>query len=94
MTRRIIASLLLVFACYAGELGPGPALPVAAACPMCKAANDEHDARPRAYMVSIIFMLTVPACLFSGLGIGLYRLNRSETERLEAAGHDVSDEQS
>ena len=58
----------------------------------CKAANDQNDARPRAYMVSILFMLAVPACLFSGLGIGLYRLNRSEAERLEAAGPAVSDE--
>lgn len=92
MTRRLLASLLLVLACYAGEVGPGPGLPVASACPMCKAANDQNDARPRAYMVSILFMLAVPACLFSGLGIGLYRLNRSEAERLEAAGHAVSDE--
>ena len=90
MTRRLLLALALVV----GTWGFSPAVPEAAACPMCKAGLDSDNARTRAYMVSIIFMLTVPACLFSGLGIGLYRLNRSETERLEAAGHDVSDEQS
>ncbi len=31
----------------------------ASACPMCKAANEEDDAKPRAYMYSILFMLAV-----------------------------------
>ena len=53
MTRRLLLALALVV----GTWGFSPAVPQAVACPMCKAANDEHDARPRAYMVSIIFML-------------------------------------
>ena len=56
---------------------------------MCKAGLDSDDARPRAYMVSILFMLSVPICLFSGLGYGLWRLSRQESERLQAAGQDV-----
>jgi hypothetical protein len=56
---------------------------------MCKAGLDGDDARPRAYFVSILFMLTVPLCLFSGLGYGLWRLSRQEAERLQAAGQDI-----
>lgn len=47
------------------------------ACPMCKVANEsEGDARPRAYMYSILFMLSVPAMLTAGFGIGFYRLSK------------------
>mgnify|MGYP004368109757 FL=1 len=85
MTRRILLALALVV----GTWGFSPAVPVATACPMCKAGLDGDDARPRAYFVSILFMLTVPLCLFSGLGYGLWRLSRQESERLQAAGQDV-----
>tara|TARA_B110000014_G_scaffold135556_1_gene93786 strand:+ start:772 stop:1029 length:258 start_codon:yes stop_codon:yes gene_type:complete len=85
MTRRILLALALVV----GTWGFSPAVPVATACPMCKAGLDGDDARPRAYFVSILFMLTVPLCLFSGLGYGLWRLSRQETERLQAAGQDI-----
>jgi len=85
MTRRMLLALALVV----GTWGFSPALPEASACPMCKAALDGDDARPRAYMISILFMLSVPLCLFSGLGYGLWRLSREEVERLRAAGQDV-----
>ena len=85
MTRRILLALALVV----GTWGLSPTVPVATACPMCKAGLDGDDARPRAYFVSILFMLTVPLCLFSGLGYGLWRLSRQETERLQAAGQDI-----
>ncbi len=85
MTRRILLALALTV----GTWGFSPAVPVASACPMCKAGLDGDDARPRAYFVSILFMLTVPLCLFSGLGYGLWRLSRQEAERLQAANHDA-----
>ena len=85
MTRRLLLALALVL----GTWGFSPAVPEAAACPMCKAGLDSDNARTRAYMVSILFMLSVPICLFSGLGYGLWRLSRQETERLQAAGQDV-----
>ena len=85
MTRRLLLALALVV----GTWGFSPAVPQAAACPMCKAGLDSDDARTRAYMVSILFMLSVPICLFSGLGYGLWRLSRQESERLQAAGQDV-----
>ena len=43
---------------------------------MCKSANETEDARPRAYMYSILFMLGMPAMMFSGFGIAFYRLSR------------------
>ncbi len=85
MTRRLLLALALVV----GTWGFSPAVPQAAACPMCKAGLDSDNARTRAYMVSILFMLSVPICLFSGLGYGLWRLSRQESERLQAAGQDV-----
>ena len=85
MTRRMLLALALIV----GTWGFSPAVPTATACPMCKAALDGDDARPRAYMISILFMLSVPLCLFSGLGYGLWRLSREEVERLRAAGQDV-----
>jgi len=49
----------------------------AAACPMCRDAAETSDALPRAYMYSILFMLSVPATLLAGFGIGFYRLSQS-----------------
>ena len=75
MIRRVLLMLVLLGA--VGVVGPG--LSTASACPMCKAANDTDDARPRAYMYSILFMLTVPATIFTSLGVGLYRMNKAES---------------
>jgi len=73
--RRLYLTIVLLL----GALASAPAVH---ACPMCKVANecDENpavrDARPRAYMYSILFMLSMPATLLSGFGIGFYRLHR------------------
>jgi len=63
-----------------------PAVGTALACPMCKAANEEDDAKPRAYMYSILFMLTVPATIVSGVTFSLFKMNRNEAEALREAG--------
>ena len=67
-----------------------PAASTALACPMCKAANEEDDAKPKAYMYSILFMLTVPAALVSGVTFGLFKMSRNEADALRDAG--LSDE--
>ncbi|NQV27757.1 MAG: hypothetical protein HQ518_25695 [Rhodopirellula sp.] len=71
-----------------------PAASTALACPMCKAANEEDDSKPRAYMYSILFMLTVPATLVSGVTFGLFTMNRKEADALREAGlsDEVADE--
>ena len=63
-----------------------PVASTAFACPMCKAATEEDDSKPRAYMYSIIFMLTVPATLVSGVTFSLFAMNRKEAEALREAG--------
>ncbi len=73
--RRILltASLLL------GAFFVGPLVGKAEACPMCRAANESDEALPRAYMYSILFMLAVPATLFTGFSIGFYRLSKRQS---------------
>jgi hypothetical protein len=78
--RRALFAPLIVLAAFAAA----PALPTAQACPMCKLANESGqaencgvtNARPRAYMYSILFMLSMPATLTAGFGFGFYRLWR------------------
>lgn len=78
MSRR----LLLAVALLAGAFSFGPLTDSALACPMCKASTEADDNLPKAYMYSILFMLAIPATIFSGLGYGLYRLNKSEDQAL------------
>jgi len=56
----------------------------AAACPSCKAANETDLRRPTAYMYSILFMLGMPATIFSCFGIAFYRMSRREMLAQEA----------
>ena len=65
-------------------LGALACAPAAEACPMCRVANESaendavRDARPRAYMYSILFMLSMPATLLTGYGFGFYRLHKQQ----------------
>ena len=42
------------------------------ACPMCNQSIAEQDRLPHAYMYSIIFMLAMPATVFTGLGTAIF----------------------
>lgn len=62
------------------------------ACPMCKTATQDSALaeadpnaalQPQAYAASIMFMLAVPAAIFSTLGYGLYRMSQAEGRQLE-----------
>ncbi len=69
--------------CAAVLAGGIVALVPAQACPMCKIAHEDATdpavaARPRAYMYSILFMLSMPATLFTAFGITFYRLSRKQ----------------
>ena len=50
------------------------------ACPMCKIAAEDagNDRQPQAYMASILTMLSMPAALFTVLGVSLYRISSKE----------------
>ena len=73
-------------------LALGAVVPSASACPMCQVANENapesavNNARPRAYMYSILFMLAMPASLMTGFSVGFYRLWKKQ-QMLDAAGN-------
>ncbi|MBL8815724.1 MAG: hypothetical protein JNL58_06815 [Planctomyces sp.] len=71
--RRFLLAALVTLACFAPQV---IGMSSAAACPMCKIANESDDRRPRAYMYSILFMLAMPATVFTGFGISFYRMAR------------------
>ena len=72
--RRCLVFMVLATA----VLSAGPLVSPVEACPMCKNANESDDNRPRAYMFSILFMLAMPATVFTGFGVGFYRLSRRQ----------------
>ena len=72
-----------VFAATAGAV-PQAWQSQATACPSCKAANETDSRRPTAYMYSILFMLGMPATIFSCFGIAFYRMSRREMLAQEA----------
>ncbi len=59
----------------------------ARACPMCKMALETDDPQPRAYMLSILFMLGMIGSMFGGVAALLIWLTRRERLVLEAAGY-------
>jgi hypothetical protein len=86
MRRFALAAALALGACAFS-----PALESAHACAMCKIANEDgtgspvQNARPRAYMYSILFMLSMPATLTAGFGLGFYRLWKKQQELAEVS---------
>ncbi len=89
--KKQIRILLVALVLSSGFVAASPA----DACPMCQVANEDDTnaaamARPRAYMYSILFMLAMPASLFTVFGISFYRLSQKRTamnEELLAATH-------
>jgi hypothetical protein len=51
----------------------------AQACPLCSQSIAEEDALPHAYMYSILFMLAMPAVVFTGIGSAIYMQCRKST---------------
>ena len=66
----------IVMICLAIISASGLISSEAQACPGCKNANETDTLRPRAYMYSILFMLGMPATVFTGFGIAFYRMSR------------------
>ncbi len=86
--KRQFATLLFVL--LAAGFLPG-LMNTAQACPSCKAANETDARRPRAYMYSILFMLAMPATVFTGFGVSFYRLSRQAQQMAEAGGNADTD---
>lgn len=72
MRRNFFTLVLAAIAFGGAALATAPAL----ACPMCAQANETEDKRPQAYQASILFMMSMPALIAAGFGIGFYRLSR------------------
>ncbi len=82
--------LLLVIAAATGTF-ISPWQTSAAACPGCKNATETDPLLPKAYMYSILFMLAMPATVFTGFGIAFYRLSRKgalEQQAMMDAGNE------
>ncbi len=84
--RRFTLLTVLVGACMTGT--------EAMACPNCKFANETEDSRPRAYMYSILFMIGMPATIFTGFGISFYRMSKKAqlAAELEVSGQADTDQ--
>ena len=75
--KKLFRNLMLsgAFAVAAG-LVPSSFEAAAQACPGCKNANETDERRPKAYMYSILFMLGMPAMVFTGFSLAFYRLSK------------------
>ncbi len=72
-----MALIAIIFAATAGVI-PHAWQSEVTACPGCKNANETDSRRPTAYMYSILFMLGMPATVFSCFGVAFYRMSRRE----------------
>jgi hypothetical protein len=58
---------------------------------MCKLATESASRQPKAYMYSILFMMSMPATIMSGFGIAFYRLSRKAARmQQEAAAAELN----
>ena len=85
--RRILVATVLVWA----AMSVGPFVSDTFACPMCKEANEADDRRPKAYMYSILFMLAMPATIFTGFGISFYRLSKKQQALNDEYGANLTE---
>lgn len=77
--RRLIIAASLLFAVGAFPVGTSSA----EACPNCKNANEQNPNRPKAYMYSILFMIGMPATIFTGFSLSFYRMARQAQKQAE-----------
>ena len=91
MKRFLTASILALVAVTS-------AASVAHACPMCKYANEAEqpdeaaNRRPKAFMYSILFMLSMPPTIFTVFGVSFYRMNKRAEAEAAAQGIEVDQE--
>ena len=87
---RFLKALLIALTLASGVVATTPVQ----ACPLCKVANEESQdpgaqARPRAYMYSILFMLSMPASIFTFFGVTFYRLSKKQQALNAALGETI-----
>jgi uncharacterized membrane protein len=57
------------------------------ACPMCKYALETDENEPKAYMISILFMMGTIMTLFASVGALLWWVSKQEKMVINAAGY-------
>lgn len=62
---------------------------MAQACPMCNQSIAEENLLPHAYMYSIIFMLSMPAVVFTGIGTVIFLQYRKYYSAVPADATDA-----
>ncbi len=70
--RRFVLAIAVLTAAGQLPIGESPAF----ACPNCKAANETDSLKPKAYMYSILFMIGMPATIFTGFSVSFWRMSR------------------
>lgn len=86
--RRFVVALALIMALGALPVGESQA----SACPNCKAANETDDLKPKAYMYSILFMIGMPATIFTGFSVSFWRMTRRAQLEQQLAEQEASSE--
>ena len=86
--RRGMKVLSIVFAVVCGLTLFAAA---AQACPLCSQAIVAEDSVPKAYMYSILFMLGMPATVFTGIGTCIFLKFRkfNAEQHVGIAGDDL-----
>jgi len=84
--RRFILAAAMLAAFGALPVGESQAM----ACPNCKAANESDPLKPRAYMYSILFMIGMPATIFTGFSVSFWRMSRQAQLAQELAATNES----
>lgn len=57
------------------------------ACPMCKYALETDENEPKAYMISILFMMGTITTLFASVAVLLWWVSKQEKMVINAAGY-------
>ena len=57
------------------------------ACPLCKFALETDENEPKAYMISILFMIGMISTLFACVGVLLWWVSKQEKMVINAAGY-------
>ncbi len=79
--RRIVLAVAILGAVGALPVGETQAM----ACPNCKAGNETDPLKPKAYMYSILFMIGMPATIFTGFSLSFWRMTKkAQREQLAA----------
>jgi len=79
----------ILFAAIFAAIFAGPAVNSATACPNCKQGLETDNSLPMAYQYSILFMLAVPATVFTGFGYSFYRLSQRNLEKQQALDPEI-----